>query len=67
MSFIAAAAMKAAVRLIFLSLCFLSLTEMQAQDVIELKNGQKIESKVVEVLKKVIVYRKFSNPSGPGF
>ena len=67
MTFIAAAAMKAAVRFIFLSLCFLSLTEMQAQDVIELKNGQKIESKVVEVLKKEIVYRKFSNPSGPSY
>ncbi|MBX7201705.1 MAG: hypothetical protein IT240_00150 [Bacteroidia bacterium] len=40
---------------------------VNAQDIIELRDGKKIEARVVEVLKKEIVYKKFSNEKGPNY
>jgi hypothetical protein len=37
------------------------------QDIIELRDGKRIETKVIEVLKKEVVYKKFSNLNGPSY
>jgi len=39
--------------------------ELHAQDIIVLRDGSLIQSKVCEVLPAEIKYRKFSNPTGP--
>ena len=36
-----------------------------SQDIIELNNGDKIKSKVIEILSKKIKYKKFNNLNGP--
>lgn len=41
--------------------------KVAAQDKIELRDGKILEAKVMEVLKKEVVYKKFSNPSGPNY
>src|SRR5690554_3677196 len=38
-----------------------------SQDIIELNNGEEIESKVTEVLSKEIKYKKFNNLDGPTY
>lgn len=44
---------------------FCNLSE--AQDIIELRTGERIEAKVAEVGDKTILYRKFSNSNGPAY
>lgn len=47
------------------ALVFMCSTYISAQDVIVLKDGSTIVSKVLEVKQSEIKYKKFSNPNGP--
>lgn len=46
---------------------FLSGYTAQSQDIITLKDGRTVETVVIEVNKKDVVYRKFANPKGPQY
>jgi hypothetical protein len=51
--------------IVIIALFFAS--QVLAQDIIHLRDGSTIESKVVEVGKKEIKYKKFSNQKGPDY
>jgi hypothetical protein len=51
--------------LLFPILFFCLSIVAEAQDVITLRNGKRVEAIVTEVNKKDVVYRKFANPKGP--
>lgn len=46
---------------------FLTGFTAQSQDIITLKDGRTVETVVIEVNKKDVVYRKFANPKGPQY
>lgn len=46
---------------------FLTVTMCYSQDVITLKSGEEIKSKILEVGKTQVKYKKFSNQMGPTF
>ncbi len=52
-------------RLYLLFSAFVAALSAMAQDVIVMKNGDLIQSKVQEVTQTEIKYKKFSNPDGP--
>ena len=51
----------------FLLLFLVAITNLNAQDFIMLNKGGSIQAKVQEVKSKEIVYKKFSNPTGPNY
>jgi hypothetical protein len=51
----------------FILLTLASVSDTNAQDVIMLIKGGNIQAKVQEVKSKEIVYKKFSNPTGPNY
>lgn len=50
---------------LLLASLFLTAAFADAQDVITKKNGERVQSKVVEVADEVIKYKRFDNPDGP--
>ncbi|MEZ5173547.1 MAG: hypothetical protein R2850_08575 [Bacteroidia bacterium] len=53
--------------LLLLTFALLATVALNAQDIIYTTDGETIESKVSEVGKKEIRYKKFSNPQGPNY
>lgn len=51
--------------IIFISLCIYFINFGNSQDIIFLKNGDEIQSKVTEVLPDLIKYKKWENQDGP--
>ncbi len=52
-------------QLLLLFLCFTFVEQIQAQDIIILKNGDEIKARVIEVLPDIIRYKKIENETGP--
>lgn len=50
---------------IIIVLAFLTTNSLFSQDIIELKNGDDIKAKVIEISNTEIKYKKFSNIEGP--
>lgn len=57
--------MKRFIAIVFTAFC--SLAIVQAQDIITTRNGEDIQSKVLEVNKKDIKYKKYDNLDGPTY
>jgi hypothetical protein len=51
--------------IVFVILCFFSLDQIFAQDIIVKKDGTEIKSKIIEITPDFIKYKKFSQLDGP--
>ena len=52
---------------LLLGVCLMAIVELNAQDIIVTKNAERVESKILEVSKSEVRYKKWSDVEGPTF